>query len=292
MAQKGSRLGWQVRKIGLLHQPRSEAARSMASHLAGLIQKIGPACVISSIPEDLHFVRNIHDLDLLITLGGDGTVLRGARLAVAHCIPLLGVNLGHLGFLTEIEPEEVDHLLPRILHGDFSIDERMMLQVSVLRQSAVVLTAHALSDVVIRRGISGQALRLSISIDGLPLTTYVADGLILSTPTGSTGYSLSAGGAVVHPHLPSISLTPISPHLTPLRALVLPEGAIVRVTLSLEENASLSTDGSIDTPLEDRDELITHKSPHTCRFLRLHPKSHFNQTLVPKLVRGVTASSV
>jgi len=251
--------------------------------LARLITERGCSALTASANDDAVLRTNIADLDLLLALGGDGTVLGAAHIAVPESVPILGVNMGHRGFLTELQPEELKGKLASILAGEFRLEPRMMLQATLERNGKELSTYHALNDAVVRRGVTAQALRLEVSVDGHFLSAYVADALIVSTPTGSTAYSLSAGGALLHPSLRNILLTPVAPHLMPLKALVLPPEARVQVRLSGETPSVLSIDERIEAPLEPQDILEFAKSPHTCHLVRIHPEGHFYEHLVEKL---------
>ena len=224
------------------------------------------------------------ETDLLVTLGGDGSILRAARAAAPYCTPILGVNLGRVGFLTEAEPEMWREVLSQVLAGDYWIEERMMLQVAAHRDSEVLGRAEALNDVVVGRGARARVVHLRTEVDGGYLATYVADGLIVATPTGSTAYALAAGGPVLPPQLRSILLVPIAPHLSMERPIVLSEGVIVHIFVTGGRPAVLTVDGEVQAELESGDEVIVDASPHGARFARVQEQTYFYKTLVERLV--------
>lgn len=272
-----------MKAVGILHREGSEAARELAQELAQLTTELGCSALTASASDDAVLRANIANLDLLLALGGDGTVLGAAHIAVPEDVPILGVNMGHLGFLTELEPQELKGRLASILAGEFHLERRMMLQATLRRAGKELATHHALNDAVVRRGLTAQALRLEVYVDSHFLSGYVADALIISTPTGSTGYSLSAGGALLHPSLRNILLTPVAPHLMPLRGLVLPAEAQIQVRLSGETPSVLSIDERIVAALEPQDILEFAEGPYTCHLVRIHPQGHFYEHLVERL---------
>lgn len=275
-----------MKRIGLLHHHKSPAAQQLAHELSRSIEELGAIPLVASVEDEGPLRERIAHLDCVITLGGDGTVLRAARLAVPYGVPILGTNLGHLGFLTEMEPDEAREVLPLLLAGKYWLEERMVLRVKLQRGGERIGHYEALNDVVIRRGASAQAVRLTLHIDDEFLATYLADGIIVATPTGSTGYSLAAGGIILHPELRNILVTPISPHLAPLKGMVLPEDAQVRIRLLTKDRAALSTDGRMEGDLEDEDTVMVAASPHTCHFVRVHPRGYFYRDLARRLGEG------
>ena len=201
--------------------------------------------------------------DLLIVLGGDGTLLSVARLSRVESIPVLGINLGGLGFLTEISKEETFPVLEKIIAGDFETEQRLMLKATILRQGEIIGESTVLNDIVINKGVLARIIDMETYIDGAYLTTFKADGLIVSTPTGSTAYSLSAGGPIVFPQQDSIIVNPICPHTLTNRPIVLPESAVVKVILWTKEGkATLTLDGQVSVTLRSGDTITIKKSPY------------------------------
>ena len=205
----------------------------------------------------LHFIRRedfSSHVEMVIVLGGDGTLLSVARMVWKHGIPILGVNFGGLGFLTEISLEEIYPVLERVLRGDFKTNPRDVLRVSVLRQGAGLAEYTVLNDAVINKGALARIIDIEIAIDGEYLTTFQSDGLIISTPTGSTAYNLSAGGPIVYPSLHNLIITPICPHTLTNRPIVISNDVKVHAILkSSHEEVTLTLDGQQGFPLRSED---------------------------------------
>ncbi len=212
--------------------------------------------------------RPIAEADIVLSLGGDGTMLRSVRLLDGAPIPVIGVNLGSLGYLTEIEPDALESSLASFFagreSGEWHIDDRMMLDVSVNGAHA----GRALNEAVIEKSKSGHTVRLLARIDGEPFTHYAADGLIVATPTGSTAYSLSARGPVVSPRHRAVLLTPVSPHMLFDRSLVLDPSEVVEIEVSGHRRAEVAIDGQPTATLDDGDVVCCVPSPATANFVR------------------------
>lgn len=221
-------------------------------------------------------------LDMLITLGGDGTILRAARLAAPQGAVVLGVNLGQLGFLAELGPGDVVARIPDIMAGSGWIEERMMLRVTTCSQG-IATVRDALNDVVVTRGGRPRAIRVGVSVDEHHLQTYVADGVIVSTPTGSTAYALAMDGPIIYPELRALLVTPIAPHLTVVKSIVVPPTADVALTVDSKEITVASVDGQIDIPLSNGATVHVTASPQLARFVRLQDRNYFYHTLVNRL---------
>ena len=272
-----------MKRIGLLYHPKIPKSRRLAEELIHQIEAMGSSPWVCSAWEERKIKSRLTALDLLITLGGDGTILRAARMAAPHAIPILGVNLGRLGFLAEVEPKEVVEKLPSVLEGRYWLEERMMLHAELLRGGENLGEYEALNDVVVGRGLLARVIRLATYIDDDYLTTYVADGVIVATPTGSTAYSLAAGGPILSPQLKNILLTPILPHLATARSLVLSPNAAVKVQVSTNHSAALTVDGQITVEMKDGDAVTVTASRHTCRLVRMQTKTYFYRTLLERL---------
>ncbi len=212
--------------------------------------------------------RAVGDADVVLSLGGDGTMLRSVRLLDGAPVPVLGVNLGALGYLTEIEPDRLHDALERLQAGrsagGWHLDERMMLAVQVNGADA----GRALNEAVVEKAVPGHTVRLLARIDGEPFTYYAADGLIVATPTGSTAYSLSARGPIVSPRHRAILLTPVSPHMLFDRTLVLDPNEVVEIEVTGHRRAELTLDGQPAASLDDGDIVRCSPSPDTARFVR------------------------
>jgi len=226
------------------------------------------------------------DADLIIVLGGDGTLLSVARQIRGKDVPILGVNLGGLGFLTEISLEELPGMMPRVIRGEYRASVRSMLDVEVRREGEHVFSLSLLNDVVITKDTLARIIDIETYVDDEYLTTFRGDGLIMSTPTGSTGYSLAAGGPILHPTLGQIVVTPICPHTLTNRPIILPSEVRVRARLmSPDEKVILTLDGQIGFPLEHMDEVWVKKSSLTVSLVRSESNGYF-QVLRNKLKWG------
>ena len=267
-------------KIGILFQAKT-AADELAHELEKVLSQLGASVWLCPIWDEEKAKELIVGTEKILSLGGDGTMLRVARLAAPRAIPILGINLGNLGFAAELQGREALDRISDILSGKGWIDERTMLQVEAPQTSAASL--HALNDVVISRSTISHIIRIKAFIDGSFLTTYRVDGVIVATATGSTGYSLAVGGPILYPQAKEILLTPISPHLTLTKALVLPAEAIIELVVQTEHEARLSIDGQAEFTLHNGDVVKVKRSPYTTRLLRFQPPSFFYQTLLQKL---------
>jgi NAD+ kinase len=207
------------------------------------------------------------EFDMLVIAGGDGSVLRAGNLCAASRVPILGVNLGRIGFLSQVDRDEWHEYFDKLLNGEAWIENRMMLHAEHIRAGESLGSWDALNEVVVARGQSLRPIRLTASVDGRHLTSYVADGLIASTATGSTAYALAAGGPILPPELRNILLVPIAPHLSVDRAVVLAEGSMVSMQIN-GENAVLSIDGQPSIPLMEDDHVDVRAAAVTAQFVR------------------------
>jgi NAD+ kinase len=224
--------------------------------------------------------------DLVIVLGGDGTLLSVARHSGTRRVPVLGVNLGGLGFLTDVRPEEIFPALERVLGGHYQLEQRSMLEASATRNGKVVQRFQALNDVVINKGALARILDLETSVDGMPICTYKADGLIVATPTGSTAYSLSAGGAIVEPSVGVVLVSPICPHTLTQRPIVLPGRSHLRIAVrSPDEDVVLTVDGQEGMKLANDDVVEVRPSKNRVLLVR-SPTHSFFELLRTKLRWG------
>ena len=224
-------------------------------------------------------------VDLLLVLGGDGTLLSMARLVGDLSVPILGVNLGGLGFLTALTKEELFPALEAFLAGGLVIEERVMLAAQVWRHGERLSEYVALNDVVITKSAMSRIIKLAVSVDGQFATAYRADGLIISTPTGSTAYCLSAGGPIVFPTMPAVVLTPICSHTLTNRPIVLPADQRIEVTLRSDQDVMLTLDGQVGFALKEADVVAVHQAAARIRLLRF-PQKHFFSVLRTKLKWG------
>jgi len=234
-------------------------------------------------PPDL----DLASLDVLLVLGGDGTLLRAARKAAQHDLPLLGVNVGHLGFLTELETDNLELALAAIINKEYKIEERMLISSRVIREQQVVASYHALNDAVIARGTFARIIQLQTFVDEQPVVNYQADGLIVATPTGSTAYSLSAGGPIVEPQVECLIITPICPHTLAARSVVVSHDSVVKVLIeATHKDIMLTIDGQIGFPLQSRDVIEVVKADIKAKFVKLHGRNFF--TILNNRLKTIT----
>jgi NAD+ kinase len=271
-----------MKRIGLLHHPKLPATQPMAERMARAAEAHGLVTWIGSTWDPAAVAAEVADLDLLVTLGGDGSILRTARMACKQDVPVLGVKMGRLGFLAELDPAEWDAALPQLLAGDFWLEERMMLYAEY-HPGDECRAYEALNDVVVSRGSLARIVRLETYIDGSYLATYAADGLIISTATGSTAYALAAGGPILPPQLRNFLIIPIAAHLSMNRAIVLGQSDKVEVQVHTDHQAILTVDGQFEYDLRDGDVVSVQASPHTSRLVRLQSRTYFYRTLMDRL---------
>ncbi|MBI4288122.1 MAG: NAD(+)/NADH kinase [Chloroflexi bacterium] len=262
------------KKVGILYHPRLEIARTLAEKLREVVEQHQGQAWLSSASGDEEAKSLMPGTELVLSLGGDGTILRAARSVEPYPIPILGINLGRVGFLAELSVSEAVDSLPGFLRGEGWVEERSMLQAQIVpvgnKRSATDLYC-ALNDVVAGRGRLGRLVHIKAKVDGEIVTTYRADGLIVATASGSTGYSLSAGGPVLYPRSRDIILQPIAPHFFQAAALVLPSSVTIELELMSDEQAVASIDGQVQIDLKRGDVVRVARSPHTAHFL--HSKS-------------------
>lgn len=270
-------------KVGILFQPKIPAAMKLAQKLEKVVAETGSTVWLCSAWDEEKACTELGGTRLIVCLGGDGTIIRAARIACTESVPILGVNLGRLGFMTELSPEEALTRVPAFIDGEGWVEERSMLQAEVV--SGDGNQYHALNDVVVARGGRCRLIRVKASIDGELLTTYKCDGVIVATATGSTGYALAAGGPILNPQSGDIVLKPIAAHLSLSAALVLPAEATVELAVSTTHQATMSIDGQIEVPLNDGDVVRVKHSPYITRMLRAQWPSSFYAALMKRLER-------
>lgn len=271
----------------LLSHPRLGASIPLANEMASQLREWGIRAEIATSAEA--FSEQGNGFDMVVALGGDGWMLHTARLTAAAGVPVLGVNLGRLGFLAEVQPDEWRGVFERVRDGDYWIEQRTMLHADLWRGDQHRLAFEVLNEVVVSRGAVVRPVRLETYIDGGLLTTYVADGLIIATPTGSTAYALAAGGPILPPELKNILLIPVGPHLSMDRAIVLARGSSVTVVARTEHQAVISGDGAIEEPMQDGDRVVVEASPHAARFVRVQEPSYFYRTLMARMGQNPSA---
>lgn len=224
-------------------------------------------------------------VDFVMVLGGDGTLLSAARVVAGRDIPLFAVNLGHLGFLTSIRLDELYPELERALSGEHRIGRRRMVDCELVRNGAVIASYSALNDVVITKSELARMIDLDAHVDNHFVAAYKADGLIIATPTGSTAYSLSAGGPVIFPSVAAFCITPICPHMLTNRPVIVPDSSVIHILNHGEEGIYLTIDGQVGEPLSKGDRIVCRSSPKTIQLIR-PPKMLFFDVLREKLKWG------
>jgi NAD+ kinase len=266
-----------VKRIGILYHPLREKARDLSEKLEEFLSSREVSSWRCSTRDEDEARSQMAGTELILSIGGDGTILHVARIVTPLPVPILGINLGRLGFITEIDGGEVLSHLPALLKGKGWIEERAMLEAQIEDKSF-----HALNDVVLR-SVAVRLVNIEAEIDGTALNTYRADGVIVATATGSTSYSLASGGPILHPQSREIVLQPISCHLGLSHALVLPSQSTVDLKVAHREKVILSIDGQVELPLSDGQNVRVKLSPYTARFLRIHEPTYFYSALRQKL---------
>lgn len=230
------------------------------------------------------------NFDLVIALGGDGTMLRAGHLVAPVNVPVLGINMGRFGFLTEVRLNQWRDLLPNLMTGGYWLEQRMMLHAELWRDNRMLGAWEVLNEIVVSRGQIVRPVHLEAHVDGRLLTTFVADALIASTPTGSTAYALAAGGPILPPELRNILIVPVAPHLSIDRAIVLAEGAAVRIVVHTEHQAVLSPDGHAPVEMSDGDRVEAFAGEHTVHFVRFQDPGYFYRNLTPHMSQNPSAT--
>ncbi|MFQ5509202.1 MAG: NAD(+)/NADH kinase [Leptospirillia bacterium] len=282
-----------VKKVGVVAKLHHEGAAEAIRELLAWLEEQGRESYMDSMTAKLIGEESKHRksdipgmVDLIVVLGGDGTLLSMARLMVDFDVPLLGVNLGSLGFLTEVPREEMISTLEMVLAGNVIIERRLLLKAEVLRQGELVASSYCLNDVVVSKGTLARMIRLRVSVDGKFMTGLRADGLIVATPTGSTAYCLSAGGPIVHPASDVMVLTPISPHVLTNRPVIVPDNAQIEIQLTSDEEASMVTfDGQVGFSLRSGD-MIHMRAAENRLHLIVSPERNYYEVLRTKLKWG------
>lgn len=226
-----------------------------------------------------------NNADYVIVLGGDGTILQRASECAKRRIPVLGINLGKIGFMTEIELDDMEAAIKKLLDGDFVIEKRMMMKAEIRKNNEVQFAFHALNDVVVSKSTGEKLICMELSTDGEAVNRYTADGLIIATPTGSTGYSISAGGPVVDPRMRLFVATPICAHMLSVRSAVLSSDKVMKIRLDSEyggSDAVVTADGDVQCYIKDADEVVITESEYDFELIKIGNQS-FYDTLIKKL---------
>lgn len=283
--------GFVPERIIVLFHPKISGAAEEAEQITDYLRERGlQATTCASLyDEDMRRCLGKDSNDALIALGGDGTMLRAGRLALPLDLPILGINLGHFGFLTELERSAWRDMLPLLLEGRFRVEERMTLRVEQRRGPDLLAAWDVINEVVVCRGQVVRPISLKASVDGFLVASLVADGLIVATPTGSTAYALAAGGPILPPELRNILLVAVAPHLSLDRAVILSEGATVTISAHSDHQAVLSIDGQAAVEVSNQDTLSIQSGEHKVRFIRFHDPGYFYRTLNQYLEQNPSA---
>jgi len=274
-----------VKRFGIIYHPKIASAKSLAEQLSQFLTSLETTAWISSSWDEENIRDQLHETNLVLSIGGDGTILRVARAVTTQETPILGVNVGHLGFMTEFRAEDIVDNLPLVIKGEGWIEQHAMLEIDLFPASSgdPPESFYALNDIVVGRGAISRVVYIKTTIDSELLTTYKADGIIVSTATGSTGYSLAAGGPILHPQSEEILLNPIAAHLNAPYALVLPSTATIELEVRTDHQAMLSIDGQLNFKLQDGDKVRAKRSSRSAHFLRMHQPNFFYTALEERL---------
>lgn len=266
-----------LKRVAIVYHPKLPEAAADLQEISAFLKRNGVEKVITGAVTDDGLKVNIgkQQLDLVIALGGDGTMLRAGHLCAINHIPLLGINRGHFGFLTEVDKTQYAAMLPRLFSGEYRIEERSMLRAEKIHKGKSTATWDVINDVVVCRGSVVRPIHLNAYVDHHLLASYVADGLIVATPTGSTAYALAVGGPILAPELHSNVIVPVAPHLSPEQAVVLPGDACVEIEVLNHHQAVLSIDGQNPVLLDPGDIVTATGSPFTLQFIRFKEPSDF-----------------
>jgi NAD+ kinase len=274
-----------VRTLGVMAKPK-QLAGSLLRKLISSTRKHGPALVFeeetarwAKLKGGRTFARSAFpkNLDMLLVLGGDGTLLSAARAAVGHRCPILGVNAGGMGFLTSVRRQEMLPALDALRSGKYLVKPRGMLTVRILRKRKVVGTHHALNDVVVHKRAIARLLSVDLHVGSRFLATCSADGVVVSTPTGSTAYSLAAGGPIIYPHMNAFVITPIAPHSLTFRSIIISDILPINITPSPRApDVFLTLDGQTAVPMERGDSVRVQRSRHKTYLVRLEEQDYFS----------------
>ncbi|MCK4801582.1 MAG: NAD(+)/NADH kinase [Anaerolineales bacterium] len=269
-------------KIAIAVHPKNDQAYKLAEKIAASLTKDGKQILLGRMDEKSLRDGICNDCqDLLIALGGDGTMLRAGHICAPTNTPILGINLGRFGFLTEIQKDEWKNALKRVLRGDYWLEKRMMLLTSMYRGDEKIGQWNALNDAVISRGETIRPVQFEIFINTRQLSTIVADAVITSTATGSTAYAMAAGGPILSPELRNIILVPVAPHLSIEQSLVLSEDVLVSVTVHTSHQAVISIDGQPPVDMKTGDRVEIQASDYAVQFIRFQDPGYFYRNLIP-----------
>lgn len=276
-----------IKTVGLVGKYQHEAVGDHIARLGRFLQQRGLQVILDAhtaelIPEppapSLPLADMGHKIDLAIVIGGDGTLLHVARSLAAHGVPIIGVNQGRLGFLTDIPVDHMEREIGNILDGDFQSEQRLLLHAEIVRKGRVVHAAHAFNDVIVTKGDLARLIEFETYIGGEFVHSARGDGLIVASPTGSTAYALSAGGPILHPTLPAIVLVPICPHTLSNRPIVVSSDSVVELVMigPVQNQAHVTFDGQLNYVLDDDDRIRVRRAAHAVELLHPSGRNHYD----------------
>jgi NAD+ kinase len=270
----------EIRRVGIVLKKQDVRVQHVLKEILPWLKSRGIAvflekdslaqCPMDDVPAEIAVIEAtelVASVDAVIVLGGDGTLLHASRMIGANGVPIMGINLGSLGFLTEVKLEEVHEAFDGLMSGQYQLEERVLLNVEVIRGDTVVSSYRALNDAVINKGALARIIELEVSINLQPVLFTRSDGLIISTPTGSTAYSLAAGGPILYPTLNAFIIAPICPHTLTNRPLVVPDHDILQICLHRGQDVMLTVDGQTGMPLQPLDCVRIRRAESTVKLL-------------------------
>jgi NAD+ kinase len=273
--------------VGILYHPEKEEAYDVALEVQAWLEDKGTVTWVTrgydGAEQEQALRAHLPDTSLLVVLGGDGATLRAAHIAAPLGVPLFSINMGRVGFLSEAQVDNWQSRLQRVLDGGYWIEQRLMLQAWLQRDQEDITHFIALNDIIVGRAAHARVLRLHLYVDGLFVTTYTADALIVATPTGSTAYALAAGGPLLPPQLLNYLVIPVAPHLSLDRAVILHEDAVVSIEVEMDHEAAVAADGQNTTALQNRDRVIVSKHVDVTSFARVGTPTYFYHRLMERL---------
>lgn len=272
-----------MNRIGILHHPKVAESQPLADVIEAWLAERQVTTWQGSSYAEARMRERVGGSDLLVVLGGDGSLLRAARYASVCDVPIFGINLGRVGFLSEAQPNDWPEKLGKVLDGDCWLENRLMLRARIRRNGRILHTFTVLNDVVVGRGRQARVVRFQLHVDDDLITNYTADALIVATPTGSTAYSMAAGGPLLPPQLPNFVVVPVAPHLTFDRAIIFHEQAEIAITVHMDHHAYLTPDGTDGILLEDEDVVLVTKAENGCKFMRVESSGYFYRRLMGRL---------
>ncbi|KAB2903462.1 MAG: NAD(+)/NADH kinase [Anaerolineae bacterium] len=272
-----------MRRVGILAHPRRPESQAVMEEVARTVEARG----LSAWTDTSGLIQpdSLKESDFVVVIGGDGAILRAARLCAPFQVPVFGLNIGYLGFLTEAQPPQWEESLNRILAGHYWIESRLMITGSVWKNGECILHEDALNDVVVGRGAIANATRLDAYINDEWATSYNADGVIIATATGSTAYALAAGGPILPPELDNILLVPVAPHFSMERPVILAQGATVKIVVSPQNewDTVVTIDGQTVVELNGGDSVEVRASEKRSHFIRLQGRNYFFRSLMDRM---------